>query len=164
MLSTASEGWGHPGSAVPGHSRHRDDSHRHPRIITMCMYIQYPPSEDSLVDATPVPHRIPVRVLDDAGEAVREERVGRRGGRVPRADRRAVRLAVDFVGVAPHVGRRRRRRGEVGLDAQERPEVEERLRGRLCGNRTSRRLRLSTPSTRRLLEPCGSLSTVDVAG
>jgi hypothetical protein len=86
MLSTASEGWGHPGSAVPGHSRHRDDSHRHPRIITMCMYIQYPPSEDSLVDATPVPHRIPVRVLDDAGEAVREERVGRGGGRIPRAD------------------------------------------------------------------------------
>ena len=52
----------------------------------MCMYIQYPPSEDSLVDATPVPHRIPVRVLDDAGEAVREERVGRGGGRIPRAD------------------------------------------------------------------------------
>ena len=37
-------------------------------------------------DDTPVPHRIPVRVLDDAGEAVREERVGRGGGRVSRAD------------------------------------------------------------------------------
>ena len=116
----------------------------------MCMYIQYPPSEDSLVDATPVPHRIPVRVLDDAGEAVREDRVGRGGGRVPRADRRAVRLAVDFVGVAPHVGRRGGGGREVGLDAQERPEFEERLRGRLCGNQTSRRLRLSRPSTRRL--------------
>ena len=116
----------------------------------MCMYIQYPPREDSLVDATPVPHRIPVRVLDDAGEAVREERVGRDGGRIPRANWRAVRLPVLNVGVAPHVGRRSSGRGEVGLDAQERPEVEERLRGRLCGNQTSRRLRLSTPSTRRL--------------
>ena len=83
----------------------------------MCMYIQYPPSEDSLVDATPVPHRIPVRVLDDAGEAVREDRVGRGGGRVPRADRRAVRLAVDFVGVAPHVRRRGGGGSEVALDA-----------------------------------------------
>ena len=25
MLSTAPEGWGHPGSAVPGHSGHRDE-------------------------------------------------------------------------------------------------------------------------------------------
>ena len=90
----------------------------------MCRYIQAA-SERGKSDDTPVPRRVPVRVLDDAGEAVREERVGRGGGRVPRADRRAVRLAVDFVGVAPHVGRRRRRSGEVRLDAQERPEVEE---------------------------------------
>ena len=82
----------------------------------MCKYLQAA-SEREKSDDAPVPHRIPVRVLDDAGEAVREERVRRDGGLVPRADRRAVRLAVDFVGVAPHVGRRRRRSSEVALDS-----------------------------------------------
>ena len=43
-------------------------------------------SEREKSDDAPVPHRIPVRVLDDAGEAVREERVGRGGGLVSRAD------------------------------------------------------------------------------
>ena len=61
---------------------------------------------------------------------VREDRVGRDCGRVPRAEWRAVRLAVDFVGVAAHVGRRGGGGREVGLDAQERPELEERLGGR----------------------------------
>ena len=51
----------------------------------MCKYLQAA-SEREKSDDTPVPHRIPVRVLDDAGEAVREERVGRGGGRIPRAD------------------------------------------------------------------------------